>query len=128
MHCFFRTFNIHDHWWKIHDDVDDDGGNGYERRPRSPDLSSSLFAAFFCHSHSREPPTFFSSQRIKLFSSKNATSGLSYPQRGEKDRNLECEEDCEEHAGIEWGSPRCPAWLRNNHWSFRSLESCVLHN
>lgn len=98
---------------KTYDDVEDDGDNdsdnGYEQRPRSPDLSSSLFAAFFCHFHSREPPTFFSSQRVKLFSSTNATSGLSYLQRGEKDRNLKCGEDCEEYARIEWGLPRCPA-------------------
>lgn len=30
-----------------------------------------------------------------------------------------CGVGCEEHTGVRWGVPRCPVWLRNNHWSSR---------
>lgn len=72
---------------KTHDDVDDDGNddtdNGYERRPRSPDLSSSLFAAFFCHSHSREPPT-FSLHSVLNFSHPQTRQAVCLIHKGER--------------------------------------------
>lgn len=54
------------------------------------------------------------------------TNGLPYPQRGERRRtvNWGCgprwgREDARGGGG-RVGTPRCPAWLRNSHWSPRA--------
>lgn len=118
------------HWvdMKIHNiivivDSDDDSENGRRsvsylpiRGPRLPSICHHLFF-LYCLLHPRKShhPLFRS---MLTFSHPLMRRAVCLIRRGGRSVETQgCGVGYEEHTGVGWGIPRCPVWLRNNHWS-----------